>query len=318
MGRLARLLLVGLVLVVGCGGPEFTLAVDGGELDVTTIDAASPSDGNATDAAAPPDSTSPEKDGGIASDAESGRDAGDGGGGGSDAGDAGTILSDGGFACPSSDPTVVFCSDFDKTTSPPWEWAGAPTTKNGTVAVDTTDFLSPPNGFEASNAAFVGAVGTDTLAYVEQPFTSVDGRIDYSFHAYVKTYDTINSPSLPVAQLIVGPQTSGALIIQLVLKKGELELVQLYTGSDGGAAQTTPVDAGPIATQEWGELELLLDRRATIWTITVFIDGVSKLVAQAAATPSNQNLEADLGLLGVLPPSTANAITFDNVTVRAY
>ena len=321
MGLFARLPLLASILVVGCGGSEFALGGDGGP---GPTDGASPFDGATTDGTTPIDASGLSDAAPIRNDGGKIQDAGDhggsdGGSGESDAspidsgiGDAGPA-SDGGFACPSTDPTVVFCSDFDKTTAPPWDWAGAPTTPNGTVAVDTTNYISPPNGFAASNTAFLGTTGTEALAYVEKPFSSLAGRIDYSFRAYVKTYDTLDNPPVPIAQLVIGPTTTAQLAIQLVLKKGELELAQITSSSDGGA-----ISAGPITSGQWGEVELLLDRRATDWTITISINGTPKLVAQSITTPSDQNLEVDLGLLGVLPPSTANEVTFDNVTVRAY
>jgi hypothetical protein len=63
---------------------------------------------------------------------------------------------------------------------------------------------------------------------------------------------------------------------------------------------------------------MLLDRRASSWIVTVMLDGVLKLTAQAAATPSSSNIEVDLGILDLGPPSTANDIVFDNVLVRTY
>ncbi len=134
---------------------------------------------------------------------------------------------------------------------------------------------------------------------------------------FVRTYDTLQNPPITVAQLIVGPGTAGALTLGLVVQGGQIGLAQTFVGADGGE-QTTTAMIAKIASGQWVALDLLLDRGTTTWAVTVLVDGGSKFVEEPSATPSNQNLEVDLGMIGVLPPTTANAITFDNVTVRAF
>jgi hypothetical protein len=210
----------------------------------------------------------------------------------------------------------VFCSGFDRGTTAPWDWASAPTTAKGADATDTTTFLSAPNAFAAS-AGLLLPSDTDTLAYVGEPFTTLAGRIDYGFHAYVKAYDASENPSVPIAQLVLGPSTTGAFSMQLVLKAGKVQLTQIFIGADGGV-QTPTVDVTEVATGEWEAFDLVLDRRTASWTVNVLVNGTSQLLAEAAQTPAQANAEIDLGILGLLPPSNATAITFDNVVVRAY
>ncbi|MGO8995630.1 MAG: hypothetical protein ACLQVI_20155 [Polyangiaceae bacterium] len=299
------------LITLACGGAEFvTAGSDDAGLggDSSVVDATVTTDGNVTNDGAVVETGSGDASGGD-SGGVSGGDSGDAGA----TGDGG----DGGFACPSPDLTVVFCSDFDHATTPPWEWSSDPITSEGNETVDTTHHLTAPNGFAASNSALVASSGY-TIASLGYQFTSIAGRIDYVFNMYVETYDTIDNPPIGVAQLIVGETTpSSEFSLQLVLKGGQLELSQIFTGTDGGQ-QTPSTTVGAVATGTWVQVELLLDRRTANWTATIYLDGVSKLDIQTAITPSNENLEVDLGILGVLPITTANSITFDNVTVRAY
>ncbi len=306
---------------LACGGPEFVAGPgstgdDGGQTqgpDATTPPSdggSGGSDSSVTDGqVGPTDGGTKKHDGG---DASTGPGPGDGGSGG-DAGDGGPLA----FACPSPDTTVVFCSDFDESTTAPWEWsAPVVTMPKGNDTVDTTDYLTSPNGFAASTEALIMG-DTYTLASLQKTFSSLQGRIDYTFHMYVKTYDTLDNPTLPVAQLIVGPQTTGALTLELALKAGQMQLVQSFTGADGGEQDST-INVGAVASGQWVAVDLLLDRSTTSWTVTVLVTGGAKLLVEPPITPSNQNLEVDLGIIGLLPVSTPNAITFDNVTVRAY
>jgi hypothetical protein len=313
---------VGLALVtVGCGGEEFVAATDEGGLgpETSLIDAPSPAEGglmsdgavtsDAGDATVPPDEDSgpSQSDGGDAAPPPV------------DAGDGGPAT----FSCAAltAEPTgtdIVFCSDFDEQNAPKWNWASDPTIGGGNDAVDTKDYLSPPNAFAASNVVSVNM--TAVIASLGQQLTGIlQPHIDYAFQMFVKEYGTVVNPSIPLAQLVVGSAgDSSALSLDLVLKDGNLYLVQLFTGTDGGSQTTTPVTIAPIATSTWVHVEMLLDRSSTNWLVTVFIDDVSKLTAQPATTPSNTNIEVDLGLLDIVPPPGVNEIVFDNVIVRAY
>ncbi len=296
--------LVGVLLTTwGCGGPEFV--AESGSSDAGA-DTSVTSDAAAGDGAVPGDATA-STDGRTPDD---GAGLGDGGTG---AKDAATDASDAGFSCASQAATVVFCSDFDEQATPPWNWAGAPTNTNGTDSADTTDYLSAPNGFASTTAADL--TGSEILAYLTDDFSSLAGRIDYQFAMYVKSADSV--VSIPIADLVVGPQTTSALSLEIVLEDGELHFTQIFTGADGGS-QSPTVTIGAVSTGAWVHVDMLLDRSATNWTVSFAIDGATKLVAQTATTPANQDLEIDLGMIGVVPPSTANAITFDNVLVRAY
>src|SRR6201999_3805429 len=113
---------------VGCGGAEFVLGTsdDGGtapSMDATVgSDSGGGSDeGGPSDAARGPDAEIKDagkepSDAGEPADVTvpPAKDA-----GGSAGGDAG-------FSCPSPDTTVIFCSNFDTTSTPPWNWDGDP------------------------------------------------------------------------------------------------------------------------------------------------------------------------------------------------
>jgi hypothetical protein len=305
---------------VGCGGSEFVTAPGSDDsglgAETSLIDGTSPADaerlpdGNAVDAGdatvmSGQDSSTTSPDSGDA--ATPPDDAA------SDAGDGGAAT----FSCAAligSD--VVFCSDFDEMSAPPWNWPSNPVFGAAKDAVDTTDFLSPPNGYAASSSASFTTMSA-SLAYLGEPFTSLDLHISYTFQLFVKSYDALTKPSVPIAQLSIGPQTTSELSLELVLQGGNLYLDQLFTGTDGGP-QAPSIMIAPVATATWLRVELLLDRSAASWIATVFFDGVSKLVTQTSVTPSDQDLEVDLGILDLLPPPGTNAIVFDNVIVRAY
>jgi hypothetical protein len=314
---------VGLALVtVGCGGEEFLSATDDAGIgpETSLIDAPAPADGgympdgavtaDAGDATVPPaqDSGPPRGDGGDAATPPS------------DAGDGGAAS----FSCAAlmaepSGTDIVFCSDFDEKNAPPWNWTGgAPVFGGGNDAVDTDDYLSPPNAFAASNV--LTANMTATIASLGQPLPGITQlHIDYAFQMFVKEYGTLVNPSIPVAQLVVAQSgTSSSLSLELVLKDGNLSFVQLFTGTDGGSQTTTPVTIAPIAMSTWVHVGMLLDRSSANWLVTVFIDDVSKLALQPVTTPSNTNLEVDLGFLDIFPPPGVNEIVFDNAIVRAY
>ena len=57
-------------------------------------------------------------------------------------------------------------------------------------------------------------------------------------------------------------------------------------------------------------------RKASGPVVDVYVDGVMKIEVLAAAAPTSQTLDVTLGLLSV-PSLATNAITYDNVTVRA-
>jgi hypothetical protein len=305
---------------VGCGGSEFVTAPGSDDsglgAETSPIDGTSPADagplpdGGATDAG---DAT-------VLSGQDSGAISQDGGDAATPPSDAASDAGDGGaasFSCATLiGSNVVFCSDFDEMSAPPWNWASNPVFGSAKDTDDTTDFLSPPNAFAASSSLSLTTMSA-SLAYLGQTFTSLDLHISYTFQLFVKSYDTINKPSVPIAQLSIGPQTSSELSLELVLQGGNLYLDQLFTGPDGGP-QAPSIMVGAVATATWLRVELLLDRSGASWIVTVFFNGASKLVTQTSVTPSDQNLEVDLGILDLLPPPGTNAIVFDNVIVRAF
>jgi hypothetical protein len=306
---------------VGCGGAAFTQAPaeDGGASDAAGGADATGSDASGTnEGGAPADgSTTGGNDGSSGS-----TDGGDGAAGqGSDASDAATggDAGDGGpasFSCAATtSATVIWCSDFDEQADPPWGWAQDPTFGSGSIAVDTTDRLSPPNAFAASNTTFL--TGSVSLASLGQQLSNVNaGRIEYSFWVFVKEYDSIDNPLIPIGQLTIDPGGS-SLSLELAFQSGSLNLVQIYAGTDGGQ-QMPSIGVGAMATGAWVEVDLLLDRSAASWKVSVSLDGVSNLTTTTPTSPASANIEVDLGILEVAAPTTANEVVFDNVLVRAY
>ena len=133
---------------------------------------------------------------------------------------------------------MIFCSDFDNSNSPPWEWTDILTVGNGIEGVDTTNYLSAPNGFLASNGSLEW-INSGVETYLDEPFASTAGHIDYSLNAYLSTYDTTNNPPLPIAELVLSPSTAPTFSLQLLLRQGNLYLIQITLGTDGGVADNS-------------------------------------------------------------------------------
>jgi len=307
----------------GCGGSAFELV--SADAAAPVMDASTPIDGPAarpdaaSDGSSPPADASPPpmKDAAPAPDASEAGDASDAGGNAVDAGDASAAA----VSCASMTAAqIVFCCDFDEGSTPPWNWAYDLVGGKATVAADTTDFVSPPNGFAASVPAFLS--GNATLDSLVTTFVSSAVHIDYSFEMFVKTYGggagSTTIPTVPVAQLQIGATGSTALFLTLSLEGSELHLVQSFPAGDGGTqTESTPV-VGTIGSKEWVKVEMLLDRSVMPWTVTVLLDGTSGLNLPAAITLSDQSVQVQLGIIEVVPPMAANAFTFDNALVRAY
>jgi hypothetical protein len=244
-------------------------------------------------------------------------DAGDAGGNAVDASDASPAA----FTCASlTTADIVFCCDFDEESTPWWNWAYDLVYGKATVGGDTTDFVSPPNGFAASVPAFV--TGDATLASLVTTFMSSAPHIDYSFEMFVKTYGGVagstTSPTVPVTQLEIGALGPTPLFLTLSLEGSQLHLVQSFPASDGGTQTASTPVPGTIGSKEWVKVEMLLDRSMMPWTVTVLLDGTSALNIPAQITVTDQTVQVELGIIGVVPPMAANAFTFDNTLVRAY
>jgi hypothetical protein len=237
-----------------------------------------------------------------------------------DGGDAGVADADAApppFTCASfTGADVAFCADFDEADAGPWNWTIQLQSTGALIATDTVDFLSPPNGFASSTQA-LSSTAHATFASLQKTFSSSANRIAYSFGLFVKGYDAASGPRVPFARLVNG---SGVLYLDLTLQSGALELDQSYTGSDGGPQSVeTPISGTALGVGSgWVPIELLLDRSAAPATMTVYFAGMSVLVAPLAVSPSGAGWEIDLGIDDVIPPMQPNALTFDNVLVRAY
>jgi hypothetical protein len=316
---------------VGCGGPEFELA--NSDASTTPSDATTQADSPVPDGNVPPISDASASDGSASGSDGSGPPLKDGASA-ADASDA--AAADGSpadaaegdgspaaFRCANLTATdVVFCSDFDEQNAPPWNWPIELENGKGVLAADTTDFLSSPNGFAASNPDLIS--GSATLTSLATTFVSSAAHIDYVFEMFVKTYGGVGStgnPSVPVAQLQVGEGGSTALFLNLVLEGSQLHLEQSYALSEGGQQTQSSAVMGTIGSKEWVKVEMLLDRSVMPWTVTVLLAGTAGLNAPAAialTAPNDTNLEVSLGIIEIVPPIAANAFTFDNVVVRAY
>ena len=230
---------------------------------------------------------------GPSSDAGSDAIADSGGEAGTGAPDA--AAADGGDASDSGPPALLrphrdLCSDFDQTTSPlgsgrarrrrrmgPTRSTRRTSSLHHTVSPRRTRPFSAPPGTRSRTS------GSRSLAWQDESIIR--------FTRYLAKYDTVNNPAFTLAQLIVGSSGAEEFTLQLVLKGGEVSLVQVFTGTDGGQQQTSATGVGSLTTAEWATIDMLLDRRAASWTVSVSINGTLNILAQTAATPSNQNLD---------------------------
>jgi hypothetical protein len=96
-----------------------------------------------------------------------------------------------------------------------------------------------------------------------------------------------------------------------------LHLVQTAPTADGGQAEQSNLVHPPVGANTWIHVEMTLDRGKSPWTMTISLDGAQALITQTLTMPSSTDLEIDVGILGVAPPSGFNAVDFDNVVLRA-
>jgi hypothetical protein len=295
-----------MMTTASCGGPEFLVAA--GEDGGASVDAAAPGDATTV----PRDGSPAPLEGGTTSD--SGVPHVDAGGG--DAGGGGGDAAPPAFSCASlTGANVLFCCDFDEGTSP-WGWGSFPTYGGGKSALDTTNFVSPPASYAATTPLLLP---TDTTAFASlgKSLTSLAPTLDYSFQMNVKKFDLTGTTSIPVARLEIAPVTAHYETFDLVFDAKGLSLLQTTGAPDGGdgPTQSTPV-TGQIGSGEWVRVEMILDRSASPSTLVVNVGGVQGLDAETLTTPSDTDIEIDLGLLQVSAPSGANQIDFDNVILR--
>jgi hypothetical protein len=299
-----------LAATFSCGGAEFTLAPSAGDAGGAT-DATAPSDSAPPDDAASPDSGTTDA---------SLHDAGD-------ASPDATQPDDGGppvfTTCANAlatETTVVFCSDFDLDdgdSGPPWNWTPpALATSKGANADDAVDFVSPPYGYAATTQVLL-PTDSANFATLSQPFTTAKPHLTYAFDVYVKTLGLTAAGSFPIAQIIVGGATTERLFVNLVLGASGLSLQQQATESDGGSTSLTTAVGGMLGAS-WSHVEIDLDRNVTPAVVSVLLGGALKGTSSTIAPATSNALQVGLGILIVVPPSGANAVTFDNAIVHAH
>ena len=298
-GRVARAVaIMGVAASWGgaCGGSEFagTAGLDAGGDDASTGSDASPS----LDAPVTVDGATTEAGG-----------AGDGGGG-VDASDGAALP----FSCLTEPrATTLFCADFDRVLSPGDGWNAPVAFGGGKNALDTVNHRSPPNGYAASATATTTAAS----ASLQQSLTSSATTLDYAFAFLVKEIATGPATPLTIARLGLGRGTARALLIDLILDASALRLTQSTPEPDGGSRTQSSTVKTPFALGVWTRVRIVVDRGASPWTVRVLLDGASALETVALAAPTDPMVEVDVGIIFCPPPSGPNAITFDDVILRA-
>ena len=278
-----------------CGGSEFagTAGLDAGGEDASTGSDAS----SALDAPMTVDGP-PAAEGG----------AGDGGG--VDASDGAALP----FSCLTEPrATTLFCADFDRVLSPGDGWNAPVAFGGGKNALDTSNHRSPPNGYAASATA----TATAASASLQQSLTSSATTLDFSFAFLVKELAAGPATPLTLARLGLGRGTARALLIDLTLDASALRLTQSTPETDGGSRTQASTVRASSALGVWTRLRIVVDRSASPWTVRVLLDGASALETAALAAPTDPMVEVDVGIIFCPPPSGPNAITFDDVILRA-
>ena len=305
---LAALASTALILTTAyCGGSAFEAAPPGGSgpdgeaIDAAVADAADASiDAPTGDAltldSAPADSGIQEASSGDASviDAVAPPDA-------------------GAVSCSSPPSGTLFCADFDHVTSPEQTWTLPVAYGGGTNALDTVVFASPPNGYAAVIPKITAAAGA---SLTNNTLTSGATRIDFSFSANVKQIDTVDEATITAARLAVGTGGGHDLLLDLLIDKKGLRLQQSASAADGGQVTQESTIVSSVNLGTWVRIRLELDRGLTP-AVRVFIDDIKKLDVPPVTTKiTGLNVEVDLGMIFVVSPSTAAAITYDDVLVR--
>ena len=105
--------------------------------------------------------------------------------------------------------------------------------------------------------------------------------------------------------------------IDLILDASGLRLTQSTPEPDGGTRTQASTVKTSFALGVWTRVRIVVDRGASPWTVRVLLDGASALETLALAAPTDPMVEVDVGIIFCPSPSGPNAITFDDVILRA-
>jgi hypothetical protein len=217
----------------------------------------------------------------------------------------------GAFSCANAPPSAIFCADFDGVSSPQQGWTNQSNSGGGTNALDTVHYLSSPAAYVATTG--LAAAGHQT-AYLFDALTSAAGNVDYAFSIYATTLDFTGGGAATIARVAVGPSSARTMLADVTVDSNGLHLVQAVPQSDGGAQTQSSLLDGPVALTTWKRLRVVLDR--TTNRVRVVLDETKTFSVQALGDISSSQLEIDLGVVALTPPSQGVNVTFDNVLAQ--
>jgi hypothetical protein len=211
--------------------------------------------------------------------------------------EAAAPASSSGSFCATHTPSL-YCEDFDGTPPPNLASVGTVSTKDGTVAVDETTFLSAPAALRTS------VIGTGSIATFTHALNGTPEGVTLSFDMLVSAWNT------PRAQLAsIKLEGAGSCQFQLLADTTNYAVVQDCTTESIPTSTQRNVDVG-----HWHRFSLSI-RFQPKATVTFTFDGAA--VVDAAALPAIQPSRTSVSL-GFAFANSGSAVLFhDNVLVTS-
>ncbi len=213
----------------------------------------------------------------------------------------------------------VFADDFEGAQPLPRQW-DVMATSDGTLALDTSLFVSPATSLRASafplDAGAPGNAANVTLRKL-LPMPATGTTVAYDFHAIVKQYDAVVDAVIGALQISDG---AGDLYeLQLDVRQngsGGLGVIFAeYTGiADGGSTYVGHPVVAPLPVEAWTHLRVELDVAAPP-VARVYFDGTLALETEVTIAVQGTAIQLSLGLSYVASPSAAWVVNYDDAAL---
>jgi hypothetical protein len=222
--------------------------------------------------------------------------------------------------CASLVPAPVFCDDFD-VHALPGVWDSL-TQMGGTLALDTSSWVSPPHSLLATDSAL--AAGQPLNAALIKRFTlpAPPTTFTWSFELEPVAVDTTSMAAIVLASLDFDDAGGDRYSVQFTLEQDggpvRLRLEEQSALVGGGNTYVPHTLPDPLPLGQWTNVKLVMTRTAaTTASVQVTYGGTSEL----ASTPLGMNVNATtlqlaIGSFYETEPSLGWTMRYDNVVLN--
>ena len=208
--------------------------------------------------------------------------------------------------------SALFCADFDESADAAAGFSSTYLTAGGVVALDTSEFATPPAALLAGSTALASgasAHGAEVRSTSFAPTTSVTLDVDVRVDAlatqgsYVEAFALVFEGS---------PRSS----VQLNVKSASTEVGEELDSGDGGKSYVGHTFTTQLPMAKWSHVQIALSFAAR--TLTAIVDS-NVVVDHVAISPSftTGNLDVYVGNAYSPGPSSGTSIVYDDVLVVA-